>query len=147
MVLKVKVLFVITLLGMLLLVVNACTEATVDTGMLENTKWILDSFGDEGNLREVINGIQITATFDSNESQLRGSAGCNTYFAGYELEGSQLSILGPVGATEMYCMEPEGVMDQEQEYLAILQLAERYEIDSNELRIYCDGQVLIYRFD
>jgi len=146
MVLKVKVLLGIALLSMLLLAVNACTVATVETGMLEDTKWILDSFGDEGNLREVISGSQITATFESAKSQVRGSAGCNTYFGDYEINGDKIYISN-VANTEMYCMEPEGVMDQEQEYLAILQLAERYEIDSNELRIYCDGQVLIYRFD
>ena len=45
----------------------------------------------------------------------------------------------------MYCMEPEGVMDQEQENLAILQLAESYEMDGDELQINCGGQVLIFR--
>ena len=146
MVLKSKVLSGIALLSMLLLAVNACTVATVETGMLEDTKWILDSFGDEGNLREVINGSQITATFESDEGQVRGSAGCNTYFGDYEINGDKIYI-GNVAHTEIGCMEPEGVMDQEQEYLAILQLAERYEIDRNELKIYCDGQVLIYGFD
>ena len=146
MVLKVKVLSGIALLSMLLLAVNACTVATVETGMLEDTKWILDSFGDESNLREVINGSQVTATFESAEGQVRGSAGCNTYFGDYELNGDKIYI-GNVAHTEIGCMEPEGVMDQEQEYLAILQLAERYEMDRNELKIYCDGQVLIYGFD
>ena len=146
MVLKFKVLSGIALLSMLLLAVNACTVATVETGMLEDTKWILDSFGDESNLREVINGRQVTATFESAEGQVRGSAGCNTYFGDYEINGDKIYI-GNVAHTEIGCMEPEGIMDQEQEYLAILQLAERYEIDRNELKIYCDGQVLIYGFD
>ena len=43
----------------------------------------------------------------------------------------------------MYCAEPEGVMELEQDYLANLQLAESYEIDGDELRIHCGSQVLI----
>jgi heat shock protein HslJ len=44
-------------------------------------------------------------------------------------------------------MEPEGVMEQEQEYLTVLQLAESYEIDGDELRINCGSQVLIFESD
>jgi len=47
----------------------------------------------------------------------------------------------------MYCAEPEGVMDQEQEYLATLQLAESYELDGDELRMNCGSQVLIFKGD
>lgn len=111
---------------------------------LEDTKWMLRSYGETGNLTDVLADTEITAEFVSVEGTVKGSAGCNSYFGGYEVEGSQLLIPGPVGATEMYCMEPEGVMDQEQEYLATLQLAESYEIDSDELRISCGSQILIY---
>ena len=111
---------------------------------LEDTKWILQSYGESGNPKDIITDTEITAEFVSSEGTVKGSAGCNSYFGGYELEGSQLSIPGPIGATEMYCAEPEGVMDQEQEYLATLQLAESYEIDSDELRISCGSQILIY---
>jgi heat shock protein HslJ len=41
-------------------------------------------------------------------------------------------------------MEPEGVMDQEQQYLEILQAAESYSIEDGELQINCGNQVLIY---
>jgi heat shock protein HslJ len=115
--------------------------------MLEDVAWILESYGEPGNLTAVIADTKITAEFVSADETLKGSAGCNSYFGSYELKGSQLSIPGPIAATEMYCMEPKGVMDQEQQYLAILQLAERYEIDDHKLTIYCDGQVLIYRLD
>jgi len=60
-----------------------------------------------------------TATFDSTKGQVTGSAGCNTYFGSYDANKSKLTI-GVIAATEMYCLEPEGVMDQEQEYLKIL---------------------------
>ena len=94
-----------------------------------------------------IEDTEITIEFVSAEGKFQGSAGCNSYFSSYEVEGGQLSISGPIGSTEMYCMEPEGIMDQEQEYLATLQLTESYEMDGNELRINCGNQVLIFKGD
>ena len=111
---------------------------------IEDTDWVLQSYGEFGNLKDVLTDTEITAEFVSSEGTVKGSAGCNSYFGSYELEDSQLSIPGPIGATEMYCAEPEGVMDQEQEYLATLQLAESYEINGDELRINCGSQVLIF---
>jgi heat shock protein HslJ len=114
---------------------------------LEDTVWVLQSYGAPGNLKDIITGTEITAEFVSSEGTVKGSAGCNSYFGSYEIEGSQLLIPGPIGATEMYCAEPEGVMDQEQEYLAALQLSENYEINDDELTVHCGNQVLIFKFD
>ena len=114
---------------------------------LEDTKWVLQSYGEPGNPKDILVDTEITAEFVSSEETVKGSAGCNSYFGSYELKGSQLSIPGPVGVTEMYCMEPKGIMDQEQEYLAALQLAESYEIDGDELQINCGSQVLIFKSD
>ena len=45
----------------------------------------------------------------------------------------------------MYCLEPEGVMDQEEQYLGSLRLAESYEIVDGRLRIICsDGSMLVF---
>ena len=137
------------IIGMFLLLILASGlfACSADTGeaMLEDTTWILESYGEPGNLKTIITDTEITVEFISAEETVKGSAGCNSYFGGYELKGSQLSIPGPIAATEMYCMEPEGVMDQEQEYLAVLQLAENYEIIGNELQINCGSQVLIFK--
>jgi heat shock protein HslJ len=122
-------------------------DSTKQELTLEDTKWILLSYGETGNLTDVLANTEITAEFVSAEGTVKGSAGCNSYFGSYEVEGGQLLIPGPVGATEMYCMEPEGVMDQEQKYLATLQLAESYEIDDDELSIRCGSQVLIFRLE
>jgi heat shock protein HslJ len=124
----------------------ACSTGTGVTG-LEDSRWVLISYGEPGKLKAVIADTEITTEFVNAEETVKGSAGCNSYFGRYELEGRQLSVPGPVGATEMYCMEPEGVMDQEQEYLAILQLAESYEINGSELQINCGSQILIFRSD
>jgi len=114
---------------------------------LEDTAWVLQSYGEPGNLKDVLADTEITAEFVSSEGTVRGSAGCNSYSGSYEVEDSNLSIPGPIAVTEMYCMEPEGVMDQEQEYLAALQLAESYEIDDDELHMSCGSQVLVFSLD
>ena len=140
------ILGVLSLLLILVPGLFACSSGPGEA-MLEDVAWVLESYGEPGNLKAVIADTEITAEFVSAEETVKGSAGCNSYFGSYELKGSQLSIPGPIAATEMYCMEPEGVMDQEQEYLAVLQLAESYEIDGDELHIDYGSQVLIFKSD
>ena len=111
---------------------------------IEDTDWVLQSYGEFGNLKDVLTDTEITAEFVSSEGTVEGSAGCNSYSGSYEVEDSQLSIPGPIAATEMYCMEPEGVMEQERQYLEILQAAKSYSVEDGELQINCGGQVLVY---
>ena len=49
-----------------------------------------------------------------------------------------------LGNTEMWCGEPEGRMDQETEYLKILQAAKSYTVKGSTLTIDCGNNVLIY---
>ena len=111
---------------------------------VEDTDWVLQSYGEFGNLKDVLTDTEITAEFVSSEGTVEGSAGCNSYSGSYEVKDSQLSIPGPIAATEMYCMEPEGVMEQERQYLEILQAAKSYSVEDGELQINCGGQVLVY---
>ena len=139
--LKSKLYPVLLMLTMIFLLVAGCTSAPTASD-LEDTKWILESYGEQENLKPVIEGTRITATFDSAEGQVRGSAGCNSYFGGYQIN-DKLSI--PVLAhTEMYCLDPEGVMEQEYEYLRTLQSAESYQIKDGKLQINCGNQILVY---
>ncbi|MFC2013846.1 META domain-containing protein [Chloroflexota bacterium] len=137
---KVKILAIVLLLSSIIGLAACGSGASI-----ADTMWKLESYGEKGNLQTVIQDTEITAEFVSAEGTVKGSAGCNSYFGSHEVEGSQLSIPGPIGATEMYCAEPEGVMDQEQEYLATLQLAESYEIDGDELRVQCSSKILIFK--
>jgi len=130
----------IVLTAALILAFTGCNGSSSD--ILEDTKWILDSFGDRDNPQEVIEGTEITATFNSKDDQVNGSAGCNHYFGDYEIKDG-LSV-GMLGSTEMWCGEPEGRMDQETDYLKILQAAEGYTINNGTLTIDCGDNVLIY---
>lgn len=75
----------------------------------------------------VILDTEITATF-GEDGQLTGNAGCNNYFGAYETDGENISM-GPFGTTRMACQEPEGIMEQESEYLAALETAATYKIE------------------
>ena len=52
----------------------------------------------------------------------------------YRVNGSSISI-GQPGSTSLWCAEPEGVMDQEAEFLAALQSAATFRIDGNTLEM------------
>ncbi len=85
----------------------------------------------------VINGTAITALFA--EGNASGSAGCNDYNASYELDGENITI-APAVTTRKFCEEPEGVMEQETEFLTALLSANTYQIDGQRLDMYfADG--------
>ena len=136
---------IFNLLLVSLIVAIGITACESETTAIENTKWELSRYGmQETNLQAVIEGTEITASFNSKDNQVTGSAGCNTYFGNYEINKKQLSV-SMLAWTEMACLEPEGVMEQEQQYLSILRSAESYTIEDSELRILCsDGWVLIF---
>jgi heat shock protein HslJ len=109
---------------------------------LEDKIWVLKSYGEAENLKSVLEDTEVTVTFNSGKGQVTGSAGCNSYFGSYETEDANLSISGPIGATEMSCGEQKDT--QEREYLGILQATESYEIEGGKLTINCGNQVLIF---
>ena len=130
------------LIALLILIAIGLTACGTSTGDLENKTWMLKSYGEPGNLKAVLEDTEITAMFDSEKGQITGSAGCNSYFGGYELKGGALSLTGPIGSTMMSCGEQ--IDQQEHEYLQILQNIESYEIDGNQLQIISGYQVLIF---
>ena len=140
---KKTITLLLTILALTTVGLTTCTCKT--EGMaLENTTWVLESYGEQRNLQAVVEGSEITAVFDSAEGKVSGSAGCNNYFAGYEIKNNELSI-SDAGSTMMFCGEPEGVMEQEQQYLALLGDAESFQIQDSQLRILSsDDRVLLF---
>jgi heat shock protein HslJ len=99
---------------------------------LEETRWVLVMLGGE----PLVPDAAPTAEFSGD--QISGSAGCNTYSGTYTISGSEFTI-GDVASTEMWCMEPEGVMDQEQTYLAALASVASYRLAKERLEVL-DGR-------
>lgn len=104
---------------------------------LASTRWMLHTL--DG--RPPIDVTTITAEFE--EDQIRGSAGCNQYFGNYEASDGELTIR-EIGATEMFCMEPEGIMEQEQAFLTTLGTVRAYRLEGGQLEILdADGNVVL----
>jgi heat shock protein HslJ len=99
---------------------------------LAGTTWQLTGLNTGTAIASVLRDTKVTATFVSD--QVTGSAGCNNYFGSFATDGDQISI-GPVANTEMYCSQPEGLMEQEQAYLRALASANSLEIEGQALTI------------
>ncbi|GAI59340.1 unnamed protein product [marine sediment metagenome] len=132
---QIKLSIIVAVLSAAVLVIGACS---IPSSSLEDTKWFLGSYGEQNNMIAVIEGTEITATFNSGQDEVSGSAGCNTYFTGYEVRGSELVIF-ELAYTEMACISPEGIMEQEQEYLSLLANVQSFEADDTALIIICSG--------
>lgn len=90
----------------------------------------------------VLNGTELTMEF-SADGRVAGSAGCNRYTGSFKQDGKALSF-GPAAATRRLCVEPEGVMEQEQQFLKALETVAtaRHEGDRLELRT-ADGALAV----
>jgi heat shock protein HslJ len=110
---------------------------------LVGTLWEVVSYNNgQGAMVSVLAGSQITAQF-SEEGQVSGNASCNRYFGSYVLEGENLTI-GPLGSTEMFCEEPEGLMEQEQAFLAAMPTASTYQVTGDRLELRtADGTLAV----
>ena len=96
--------------------------------------WVATGYNNgRGGFTSLVIGTEITAVF-AEDGTLSGSAGCNNYTAGYTVDGDAIQI-GPAASTRKMCAEPEGVMEQEQEYLAALETAATYRIDGDTLEM------------
>ncbi len=114
----------------------------VQPASLEGTSWIMGWYNNgKGGLASAIAGPEVTAQF--SDGTVSGNAGCNNYNGSYEVDGDHITI-GPLATTRMFCAEPEGLMDQESQYLAALQAATTYEIKADVLEMFdVDGTRMV----
>ncbi len=76
----------------------------------------------DGQLTPVVPDTSVTATFA--DDGISGSGGCNRYQGAYTLDGDTLTINVPPH-TLMKCGGPDGVIEQEQIFLANLAVTTR----------------------
>jgi heat shock protein HslJ len=93
----------------------------------------------------VLEGTTLTLEFDK-EGNLSGSAGCNNFNGPYQLDGDQLTV-GPLASTMMMCEDPQGVMEQESQFLAALQSAGTYLIEGDVLELRTKDDALAALFN
>lgn len=112
----------------------AAVFTVAESASLEDTPWTVISYNNgRGGVVSVIIDTEITMLF--SDGVVGGSAGCNTYNGSYELNEDQITV-GPLANTERACAEPEGIMQQESEFLAALQSAATYTIDGDRVDMY-----------
>lgn len=107
----------------------SCGNGSEAGAELVGPVWVLTNL----NGRTPLPNRTISAEFTA-EGVVSGSAGCNDYNASYEVDGESISI-GPAAATRKFCAEPEGVMEQEAEYLAALETAATFKIEVNSVNM------------
>jgi heat shock protein HslJ len=112
---------------------------------LGDTSWTVHSYntGTQA-VTTLISGTEITANF-SEDGQLSGNASCNQYTTTYETEDDTITI-GPTAVTERFCAEPQGIMKQEQRYLAALQTADTYKVTGLDMEIRTQDGALVASF-
>ena len=135
-----KLFAILALAATILLSIAACSLPGLPTGdPLKGTSWRLVTLGRAG----LIPGTEITATFE--DGQVGGSAGCNHYGGSYRVSGDKLAA-DAAFMTEMACMNPPGVMEQEQAYVELLGNAETFSVTEGRLEIVAaNGQSLTFR--
>ena len=121
----------------------ACSAAGGGDGSasveLSGTAWELIALNGEPPLADT------SITLEFSETDAMGVAGCNQYSGPYELEGEALTF-GEMVRTMMACMEPEGVMEQEDAYLAALSSVASVRQSGGQLELLDAGGSVVLTF-
>jgi heat shock protein HslJ len=113
------------LVTFILLLVPVVVKLPAATLNLEDTSWVLVSWGEPTVLNTPLSNTRITAKFKGNI--VSGNASCNQYMASYQTNGSHLTI-NHVGVSRKLCAEE--IMRQEGQYLTALQNTQHYYINN-----------------
>jgi heat shock protein HslJ len=106
---------------------------------LAGTRWeVVNYYNGRGGLVTPLPGTRLTLEFGT-DGTLVGSGGCNNYTTAYRVNGDNITI-DPPASTQQVCSEPEGIMDQEAEFLTnALPSAATFRIDGNTLELRSAG--------
>ena len=116
--------------------VTEATQADQNESVLEDV-WELTEMDGEA-VDDLFPDKHPTIEFKMKENQVVGFAGCNQYRGQFILEKEYIKVVGVI-ATKMACP----VLDEEDEFLAILQEVEEYIIAGKELSLWSGGQQVL----
>ncbi|MFX1440601.1 MAG: META domain-containing protein [Promethearchaeota archaeon] len=102
---------------------------------LAGTRWLVTVIYDAEteDMEEVLPGTSLAVAFGT-DGTVNGWAGCNTFSSTYLVDGDKLTITLPI-ATSRMCATPAGIMEQEAAFLSVLELADSFVLETNELQI------------
>ncbi|MEO0583325.1 MAG: META domain-containing protein [Bacteroidota bacterium] len=133
----------------LLVALSACKSSQTTTERpspespnLNNSSWVVTVMGvANGRPAPVLSDSQVTLDF--KDKGISGNTGCNSYSSTCEIKGNYMKV-AEISQTEAYCDSPQGVMNQEKQFLAYLKQATSFEIqEDGMLRISCSGGNMI----
>lgn len=85
-------------------------------------------------------------TLEFAEARASGNSGCNTFDGPVRVSGADRIALGPIRSTRRACADP-AVGEQEQQYLAALELATTYQVTGDELTLFRPGGTIAATFN
>jgi len=100
----------------------AASNAQIPQPILEDSAWLAEDIDGTG----VIDMLQSTLKFDVNLN-VSGHGGCNRYFGTATVNENKIDF-SALGSTRMACSQ--AIMDQEQRFLAALDAAHSWHIDT-----------------
>lgn len=113
---------------------------TAQSRELAGTSWLVTAYNNGRQaVVSVLPGTELTLAFA--EGTLSGRAGCNRYHASWHGDGDRLTI-GPPAATRMFCAGPEGVMEQEAQFLRALESVATVQLEGPRLELRTDDGAL-----
>lgn len=116
-------------------------SASDGTPTLDGTQWSLSSIED----RSVVQGSHVSLYF--REGTVWGISGCNVYGGEYTTKKGDKLAITDLGATELACISPDGIMDQESEYLEYLGNSVAYDCDDGFLHLKGQSEQVRLVFD
>ena len=106
------------------------------SAQLSGETWVLTTF----NNQQPISGHQPSLQFDTG--QISGNTGCNHYGGTYQIEGDSIRFEG-IYSTEMACLDPEDLMEQERVYLDLLRVADQFELADGVLMFSAESNPIL----
>jgi len=116
---------------------------SAQTQDLADTSWVVTGYNNgKGGVVSTIVGSEVSLEF-GDDGALSGSGGCNRLMGSYTATDGAVSFDG-LASTEMACLEPEGLMEQETAFLAALATAATYSVEGDKLEMRtADGAIAL----
>ena len=135
---KIKHTLMAIVIGITLLSLAACNGAdSTGNNPLDGTAWTLTAY----RKTSPIPGTIITAVFE--DGRVHGSAGCNSYSGSYQVSDNTITV-SEIAITEMACLEPEGVMEQETTFIQLLSDAQTFRLTDGQLQTFAGHEALTF---
>jgi heat shock protein HslJ len=116
---------------------SGCASAPVTTF---DNDWFVASGSDAQG--EWIEGEEGAIRITINDGQISGQI-CNSWGGDIDINGSRV-VIESLMSTEMYCTEPEGIMDRETRFLTDLALVTTIELVDGRLHLSGDGVDFVF---